>query len=725
MTDTIHLGLPLIEASQAQKHVTHNEALARLDALVQLSVQSRALSAPPSSPADGDRYIVKATGTGAFAGKDNQIAQFSGSGWEFFAPQVGWLAYVAAESVLVAWDGSAWSSAASSAGDITTLQNLALLGVGTTADSTNPFSAKLNNALWVAKTTGEGGDGNLRYKMSKESATKTLSVLFQDNFSGRAEIGLTGDDDFHFKVSPDGSTWIDALTVDKSTGSTKLAAGFFLTGDISPAQITADQNDYNPTGLSTTSVLRLSTDASRNVTGLAGGSDGRIVAMVNVGTNNLVLKDASAASSAANRFAFGADLTLAAKQSVIVWYDATDQRWKLLAAPGSGGGTIDFSSISGTAAIAQGGTGATTASGARSNLGLGSAATLDVGTTANKILQLDGSARLPAVDGSQLTNLPGGGGGGSVPADLDLLLAELALGLADANNVAQFLGSAGNRFADSFDTLAYVDVAGSTNLESGSAGLLKPTQSGFSRITGATPSTPYGGTAANINDNNTGTTASGISPGNQSGQSVASRIVAKLDFGASKTVTKIEARQYSCSAASSGTNLMGLYYSTDNTTWTQLGAGFTLTTTPTDFTATGNVSARYVAVVTSPENWSTLTQTLGDLNAYEPATTDNMTAKSAALTAAAAPGTAKLVARTKHIDSITLGTDLLFSVSRDGGTTWTTASMTDRFTANSIHVLESASIDISAQPSGTAMKWKAVTANNKVVELHDVYLYWS
>ncbi len=109
---------------------------------------------------------------------------------------------------------------------LTTLQNLSLLGVGTTADATNPFSAKLNNALWVAKTVAEGGDGHLRYKMSKESAAKTLSLLFQDNFSGRAEIGLTGDDDFHFKVSADGSSWLDAITIDKSTGKLTANQGF-------------------------------------------------------------------------------------------------------------------------------------------------------------------------------------------------------------------------------------------------------------------------------------------------------------------------------------------------------------------------------------------------------------------------------------------------------------------------------------------------------------------
>ncbi|HXF90175.1 MAG TPA: DUF2793 domain-containing protein [Xanthobacteraceae bacterium] len=341
MPDTPHLGLPLIEAAQAQKHVTHNEALVRLDTLVQLAVLSRSLTAPPAAPAEGDRYIVKATGSGAFAGKDNQLAQFSNGGWLFYPPKVGWLAFIADEGVLVAWDGSAWVSAVSSAGDISELQNLLRLGVGTVADATNPFSAKLNNALWVARTVGEGGDGNLRYKLSKEGAANTLSILYQDNFSGRAEIGLCGDDDFHFKVSPDGSSWIDALVLDKATGSARLNAGLHLSGDISPAQITADQNDYSPSGLAAASVLRLSSDAPRNLTGLAGGGDGRIVVLVNVGANSIVLKDASAASAAANRFAFGADVTLAAKQSAVLWYDAADARWKLLAGPtaaaGSGG----------------------------------------------------------------------------------------------------------------------------------------------------------------------------------------------------------------------------------------------------------------------------------------------------------------------------------------------------------------------------------------------------
>jgi hypothetical protein len=183
----------------------------------------------------------------------------------------------------------------------------------------------------------EGGDGDLRYKMSKESVAKTLSLLLQDNFSGRAEIGLIGDDDFHFKVSPDGSAWFDALLIGGVDGATKVNGGFFLTGALSPSQIAADQNDYNPAGLAGAGVLRLSSDATRNLTGLSGGGSGRVVALVNVGSNQIVLIDASASSSAVNRFAFGSDTTLDAGESALLWYDATDSRWKLLAGPGAAG----------------------------------------------------------------------------------------------------------------------------------------------------------------------------------------------------------------------------------------------------------------------------------------------------------------------------------------------------------------------------------------------------
>ena len=119
---------------------------------------------------------------------------------------------------------------------------------------------------------------------------------------------------------------------------------FGLSGDISPSQITGDQNDYNPTGLYTASTLRLSSDASRNITGLGWAWDGKIIIIHNVGSNNIVLVDESASSTAANRFAFSANKTLAADQSITLRYDATTSRWREISSS-SGGGSGDVTKV--------------------------------------------------------------------------------------------------------------------------------------------------------------------------------------------------------------------------------------------------------------------------------------------------------------------------------------------------------------------------------------------
>ncbi|RKE72594.1 DUF2793 domain-containing protein [Pseudorhodoplanes sinuspersici] len=222
MTNSLHLALPYIAAAQAQKHVTHNEALRILDALVMLAVDDRDLSSPPGAPAEGSRYLVKPAGSGGFAGKDNQIAHFRDGAFAFFAPQPGWIAYVIDEGVTLVFDGSNWVPLLGAAPQ---LQNVSRLGLAATADAINPLSARLNSALFAAKTVADGGNGDLRYTLSKESVAKTLSLLFQNDFYSRAEIGLTGDDDFHVKVSDDGATWREGIVVASDTGKVSFPQG--------------------------------------------------------------------------------------------------------------------------------------------------------------------------------------------------------------------------------------------------------------------------------------------------------------------------------------------------------------------------------------------------------------------------------------------------------------------------------------------------------------------
>ncbi|RWR26288.1 DUF2793 domain-containing protein [Sinirhodobacter populi] len=105
---TTHLLLPYILAAQAQKHVTHNEALRILDGLVQLSVLDRGLTAPPASPADGDRYLVASGATGDWAGWDLNVALWTDSAWLRLPPRTGWRTWVEDEALLLVWTGAAW-----------------------------------------------------------------------------------------------------------------------------------------------------------------------------------------------------------------------------------------------------------------------------------------------------------------------------------------------------------------------------------------------------------------------------------------------------------------------------------------------------------------------------------------------------------------------------------------------------------------------------------------
>lgn len=212
MDETANLKLPFILPSQAQKHVTHNESLQLLDAIVQLGVLDRDLTTPPAEPAEGDRYIVAAPASEAWEGKEGEIAAFQDGAWSFLVPRMGWRAWVGDEQAILVWDGSGWIDI------LKQFQHVELFGIGTQADAQNVFAAKLNKALWAARMEAEGGDGSLRYTLNKEGPQNVLSLLLQSGWSGRAEIGLAGSDDFSIKVSPDGSQWHEALHVDRQSG---------------------------------------------------------------------------------------------------------------------------------------------------------------------------------------------------------------------------------------------------------------------------------------------------------------------------------------------------------------------------------------------------------------------------------------------------------------------------------------------------------------------------
>ena len=211
MSDTTHLHLPLILASQAQKHVTHNEALLLLDALVHMSVIDRTRVTPPGAPAEGDRHIVAASATDAWAGRDDTIALYQDGDWDFLTPNPGWFAWVGAESTFVVWRGDAWTVIDT---DVPDDFSFTSLGVNTGHDSVNKLSVKSNAVLFAPVEAADGGTGDVRFVIDKEAGADTASLLFQTGWEGRAELGLAGDDSFRLKVSADGTTWLDVFEVD-------------------------------------------------------------------------------------------------------------------------------------------------------------------------------------------------------------------------------------------------------------------------------------------------------------------------------------------------------------------------------------------------------------------------------------------------------------------------------------------------------------------------------
>lgn len=210
---TARLNLPYLVEGQAMKHLTMNEALAALDGLVCASVTSRTTAAQPEAPPIGAAFVLPPDRSGPewSLHDPGALMRFDEAGWTPLAAPVGALAWDAESEQLIVRTAAGWAPLSDS---LRVLHDLQRLGVGTHADADNPFSARLNKALFAARPAEEGGDGDLRLTLNKSAATDVLSLLFQTGFSGRAEIGLVGDDRLKVRTSADGATFADALTVE-------------------------------------------------------------------------------------------------------------------------------------------------------------------------------------------------------------------------------------------------------------------------------------------------------------------------------------------------------------------------------------------------------------------------------------------------------------------------------------------------------------------------------
>jgi len=227
---TTRLKLPYLQAAQAQKHVTHNEALERLDLLVHLTVGAFDATTPPVSPLEGEVWAIGVSPVGDWAGHAGEVAAWSNGGWLFFEPQNGWLAALATE--LRIWTGSSWDPI-----DMGALQNLPGVGINTASDLTNRLAVASDATLLTHAGAGH------QLKLNKATAGETASLLFQTGWSGRAEMGTSGSDDFALKVSADGSTWQTAVSVAAGSSQVVVPLDLSVTGQISGTAVTQTATD--------------------------------------------------------------------------------------------------------------------------------------------------------------------------------------------------------------------------------------------------------------------------------------------------------------------------------------------------------------------------------------------------------------------------------------------------------------------------------------------------
>ena len=148
MSETPRFAMPLLDAAQAQKHVTVNEALMRADVLGAGRVEDWHLTEPPAVPVDGHAHIVGAAATGAWAGHDGDLVLFLNGGWEFVAPWDGCAVWVAAERTRVTRVGGVWTQDQSgvSPGGAATMARIVeidhvLAGAASTTESVIPDKA--------------------------------------------------------------------------------------------------------------------------------------------------------------------------------------------------------------------------------------------------------------------------------------------------------------------------------------------------------------------------------------------------------------------------------------------------------------------------------------------------------------------------------------------------------------------------------------------------------
>lgn len=164
MARTANLQLPLVQPSQAQKHVTVNEAFGIVDGLAQLTLASLTVVTAPAAAVDGTAFAVPAGATGAWAGEAGKVAIASNGGWMYATPRAGWRGWVEDAGRSVIHDGAVWvengvavsTSGSASLIEVRELDVVVSAGSSVTTSAIIPASSLVLGISGIVKQTVTG-----------------------------------------------------------------------------------------------------------------------------------------------------------------------------------------------------------------------------------------------------------------------------------------------------------------------------------------------------------------------------------------------------------------------------------------------------------------------------------------------------------------------------------------------------------------------------------------
>ena len=289
--------------------------------------------------------------------------------------------------------------------------------------------------------------------------------------------------------------------------------------------------------------------------------------------------------------------------------------------------------------------------------------------------------------------------------DLSLPLIQTKGGIADEYHDASGVNASGS-VDETYDATSdfYSGAGISANLCTGGTPIVSRSFPGYY------PASAFNGS----------TTGQQWADANHGGGSATSDYIG-YQFATAVDITRL--RMVQTNTTSNGTGTAAIEYSDNGSSWTEAKASSACLADVTfNFSSVGaHVYWRIRSTDTSIQySWGVY-----EIEMFG-AVSLNMTLVSNVFTATTQPTKARVVLLHQPVDSVTLNTDLVISVSRDGGTTFTNAvASSEGVYSTGINIISTASIDISGQPAGTSMVYKLTTANTKEQKVHGTWLQWS